>query len=118
VAEAAGEVDVVQGAGDLAVGVGGRLAVLEGDDLGERLAIALEQLAEAEHHLGASGQGAAAPLRERRHCGRDSRIDLGRARQLDLGLRLAGRGVPNRCGASRGAGRVLPVDPVADAFQR
>ena len=47
--DAAGELDALEAAGDLAEGVGAHLAVLAGDEGGELVAVPVEQLAEAEH---------------------------------------------------------------------
>ena len=48
--DAAGELDVLQAAGDLAGGVGEHLAVLGGDDRGQLVGAVVQQLAEGEQH--------------------------------------------------------------------
>ena len=52
VRDAAGELDVLQAAGDLAEGVAEHLAVLGGEQRGDLLAVGVDELPEAEHHLG------------------------------------------------------------------
>ena len=52
VRDAAGELDVLQAAGDLAEGVAQHLAVLGGEQAGDLLAVGVDELPEAEHHLG------------------------------------------------------------------
>ena len=61
----AGELDVLQPAGDFAHGVGQRLAVLERENLGDSLAIGVHQLAQLEHDLRAARQGRGPPCAER-----------------------------------------------------
>ncbi len=110
VRDAAGELDDLEAAGDLAERVGEHLAVLGGDDRGQLALALVEQLAEAEQHLGALGQRGGAPARERRARGGDRRVDVVRGREGDpLGHR-AGRRVED----VTPAGRRTVVNPTAD----
>ncbi len=80
--DAAGELDDLEAAGDRALGVGQRLAVLGGDHRRELVDVALDQLLEAEHHARALQRRGGGPA------------DLGGLRRLngggDFGLRGEG----------------------------
>ena len=65
VRDAAGELDDLQAPRHLARGVGGDLAVLLGDQLGQFGGVVADQLAECEQDRGAPGQRGAAPVRQR-----------------------------------------------------
>ena len=77
VRDAAGELDVLEPAGDLAERVGEHLAVLGGEQRGDLLAVGVDQLAQVEHHLGPPRQVRGPPRRERRLGGGDGGVDLG-----------------------------------------
>ncbi|GAB3824606.1 hypothetical protein GCM10027610_003170 [Dactylosporangium cerinum] len=62
---AGGELDVLQAAGQLTAGVGFGLAVLLADQRCDLLAVRVDELPEAEHHLGAAGQRRGPPRGER-----------------------------------------------------
>ena len=93
VGDAAGELDDLEAAGDLADGVGVHLAVLGGDDRGELVLAAVEQLAEGEHHLRTPRERGGAPAAG----GAGRRVDdlgrVGLAGQRDAAGDLAGGGV-------------------------
>ena len=114
VRDAAGELDVLEAAGHLTLGVGQHLAVLAGDDRGQVVAVGVEQLAQAEERGGASAERRRAP--RRRGLDRDLHgvVDLGGRRQRHLGRLHAARRVEDGARASRGAGFDPTVDPVPD----
>ena len=96
VRDAAGELDVLQAPGHLAQGVGEDLAVL-GVRSGQLLAVGVDQLPEVEHapRCAATGRWPARPGNAcLRHA--DGGVDLSGGGQVDLGLLLAGRRVPDR----------------------
>ena len=97
--DAAGELDDLLAAADLAEGVGDDLAVLAGDDLGQLTLAGVEQFAEVEQDLGALGQRGVPPRRERRRGGVDHRAGVLDAAQRDLTGDLTGRRVRHRGGA-------------------
>ena len=74
--DAAGELDVLETAGDLAHRIREHLAVLGGDERGDLLAVRVDQLAESEHHLGTLRQRRRAPCRERCPRRGDRGVDL------------------------------------------
>jgi hypothetical protein len=94
--------------------VGQHLAVLAGEDRGDVLLPAIDQLPEREQDLGALGERGALPARGG-GLGRGHRlIDHRRRRQRDARLDLAGRGVEHVAEALGGPLVGLPVDPVPD----
>ena len=80
VGDAARELDDLEAAGDLAQRVGVHLAVLGGDDRGELVLAAVEQLAEGEEDLGTPGQRRGAPARGARAAAGDDAGGVGLAR--------------------------------------
>jgi hypothetical protein len=110
----AGELDDLHAADDLAAGVLEDLAVLGGDQAGELVLVALEQLAEAEHHARAAGQRHVAPRGEGAPGGLDRGVDVGRVGQEHLGLLCSRGGIEHGRGARRGPGRLPAADPVLD----
>lgn len=112
VAEAAGELDDLAAAGDLAAGVVDGLAVFGGDDPPEFLLVLHEQLAEGEHHLRALGERGLRPALEGRGGGGDGGVDLRGPAEHDTGLFLSGGRVEDRLGV--GAGDRGAVDPVGN----
>ena len=100
VRQAAGQLDDLLAAGDLAERVGEHLAVFAGDDLGGLVLAFVEQFPEPEQHLGAAGQGHVPPPRERGGGGGDHRLRVGPGGQRDLlGDPAGGRVVHRRrCG--------------------
>jgi hypothetical protein len=91
--DAAGELDDLQAAGDLALGIGQGLAVLGGDQPRQRVAVAFQQLAEFEQHARAGERRGRGPAGKRRGGGSDCPIDLVRARESDAAAALAARRV-------------------------
>ena len=96
------------------VRVGQHLAVLVGDDAGERRLVAQQQLAELEHHAGAGQRRRRGPGRERGARGAHRLIDLGGARQRDAAGALAGRRVEHVAPAAACAADGLAVDEMLD----
>ncbi len=93
---AAGELDDLLAAADLAQRVGDDLAVLAGDDLGQLVLARVEQLAEVEQDRRALGQRGVAPGGERGGGRVDDRAGVLDAGQRDLAGDLAGRRVRHR----------------------
>ena len=106
------ELDHLDAALDVALGVGHRLAVLEGQQLGQLVVVVVDQLDEAHHHPGAALRIPCGPVL----LGLDGRchrsVDVGLAGHRDFGLDLAGAGVEDVSGAGGLAGGALPVDEV------
>ena len=82
---------------------------------GDLLAVGVDQLAHAEHHLGPLRQARRPPRREGRLGRRHGGVDLVDRRQVDLARLLAGRRIEHRRRAARGRLDDLAVDPVVDA---
>ena len=110
----AGELDHLEAAQDLALGVIEDLAVLGGDDPGELLDVGVEQLAEGEHHLGAAAERGLRPVSEGHARRRDRGVDVSGLGQHHLGLLFPGRRVPDWRGAGGGTARFLAADSVSD----
>ena len=106
--DAAGELDDLQAADDLALGVVEHLAVLGGMISPASSSVCVDQLAEREHHARAARQRRLAPLSNAVLGGGDGGVDVGASASSDLGLLLAGGRVPDRRGAGRGPGVSLP----------
>jgi hypothetical protein len=90
--------------------------VLRGDhrrDVGPAL---LEQLADAEHDVGALAERRRAPRRERLARRIDRGVDLGHVGEVDLVRLHAGRRIEHGSSPPRLAGNVLAADVVPDAF--
>ena len=85
--DAAGELDDLHAADDLALGVVEDLAVLGGDQPGQLVGVPVDQLAEGEHHPRAAGERHVAPRLER-VAGRPANggVDVGGLGQEHLGL--------------------------------
>ena len=114
-ADPAGELDVLEAALDLAPGVGERLAVLAGDDGGQRFAVGVEQLAERKRTaVRLASEMWLQPAKASTGRGHGG-VDVGVRRQRHLGLGDArGRVVMVRRGddvPSPGS-----VEPVADQW--
>jgi len=69
--------------------------VLSGDERCDLLAVRVDQLAEAEHDLGAPGQAGGPPRRLGGLGHGDRGVHLGRRCEVDGGLLLAGGRVPD-----------------------
>ena len=104
VRDAAGELGDLEPAGDLAEGVVEDLAVLAGDQLGDALLVAVEQLAELEQHLRALGERDGAPAVSPRLLGSgDHLVDQVGRGEIECSGDLSGCGVVDVAGAVRGA---------------
>ena len=114
VRDAAGELDDLQAALDIALGVGDHLAMLAGKQLGQVLHIGLDQALEVEHHPGAAlgidqGPGLLGANR-----GLNREINLGDGGQRDASLHLPGVGIEDVAQKARGTGDRAAVDEVGD----
>ena len=118
VGHAAGELQVLQAAGDLAEGVRRDLAVLRGQVGGELLAVGVDEVPDAEHDLGATRERRRAPRGERLASGADGRIHLVHRREVDRARLAARRRVEDRARPTRGAGDQPATDPMTDALPR
>ena len=111
--EPGGELDVLDAAADLALGIRENLAVLGRDDRGELVGALDEQVAEAEEHVGALDEARRPPCGEGGGGRGDRGVGLCRRRESDLGLHRTGRRVVDGAGALGRSGR-LAGDVVAD----
>ncbi len=111
---AAGELQIFEAPGHLALGVGEDLAMLGGDGRGHLLAVGVEQLPHAKQDLGAPGKAGGPPGREGAQGSRHSLVHLVSAGEIDFGHHLAEGGVVHGPGPARGPRYQLPVDPVTD----
>ncbi len=114
--DAAGQLDDLQAAGDLAQRVAVHLAVLGGDQRGQLLAVRVDQLAVGEQYGRTLGQRAGAPGAERLLGGGDGRVHLVHGGEGDLLLLGAGRGVVDRAERAGHALGGLSADPVVDGL--
>ena len=112
--DAAGELDDLQAAADLALGVGEDLAVLGGDQFGELVHVGRDEFAELEQHGGALGQGDVAPGIGGGAGGGDGGVQVCPVGQPQLRGDGAGGGVVDGLGAGALAGGFGAVDEVAD----
>ena len=76
VRDAAGELEVLEAARDLAQGVGRDLAVLGGQQRGDLLAVLIDEVADAEHDLRPLRKGRRAPRGKAAGGGGHGRVDL------------------------------------------
>ena len=111
---AAGELDHLQPALDVALGVGDGLAVLGGEQLGEAVELLLRQLQELEQHARAPLRVGRGPGRLRRLGIGDGLLDLRLLGEGDLGLHLAGIGIEHVAAAAGRARHLLAADEMAD----
>jgi hypothetical protein len=116
--QAAGVLDDLQAADHLALRVVQHLAVLGRHDPRDLVQVALDEVAEREHHACARGERDIAPARERRARGLHGSVDVLAFGEQDLGLLLAGRRLPDRGRSPRGTGRLPAGDPVLDGLER
>jgi hypothetical protein len=114
VGDAGGDLHDLHAALDLAGGVGHDLAVLGGDDPGQLVPVALEQLQEPEHHPGPLDHRGVAPGRVGGLGRLDGGVDVVAGGVGDLGGLLPGGRVIHGPGALGRGGDDLAVDPVVD----
>ena len=88
--------------------------MLADEDLGERVAALVQQLADAEEELGLPCERRRAPRGERLLRGLDGGVDLFDRGEVDRAGLPAGRGVVDRTAAPRRAVDAAPADPVWD----
>ncbi len=112
--DAAGELDHLQPALDVALGVREGLAVLRREKPGKIIVFGLDQLEELEHHPRAALRVGRSPGRLRGRRVGDRRLHVGLAGERDLGLHLAGVRIEHVAGASGCAGNLLAADEMAD----
>ena len=110
------ELDDFERASDLACGVGQHLAVLGGDRSAEIGAVAIDELAETEQHLGTLRERRGPPRGERGRGFVDRGTDLVGRREVDLPRLDPRRRVVHRTGPARGARYELASDPMRDAL--
>src|SRR5262249_14765727 len=114
VRNAAGELDHLEAALDVALGVGEGLAVLGGEERRELVVLLLHQLEEPEHDPGAALRIGGGPGGLRGGRVGDRLLDLALAGEGHLGLDLARVGVEHVASASRPALDLLAADEMAD----
>ena len=112
--DAAGELDDLDAARHLAGGVRQDLAVLVGDQPGQRARLAVEQFAEFEQDAGAGERRGRRPGGKRRGGSFDRPVDLGCGREGDPAASFAGRRVVDVAPAPARSLGALPVDIVVD----
>ena len=84
------------------------------DQVGDLIAPGVHDLAEGEEDICAIGERRRPPSSEGFLSYGDGLVDLCDARQGDLTLLLAGRGIEDRPGVAGCPGHALSVDPVVD----
>ena len=108
--DAAGELDHLDAARDLALGVIEGLAVLRGNLRRQLVEVGLDQVAEVEHHLGTAGRRGAGPARKRSSGGGNGVADLGSAGQRYRCDGRTGGRIEYILLAAAGAGGFCPTD--------
>ena len=93
VRDAAGVLDHLEPALDVALRVVDHLAVLGAEQVGELVAVGLDQLLEGEHHPRAPLRVGHRPVGLHRLRRRDRAVEQRRVAERDARLNLAGRGV-------------------------
>jgi hypothetical protein len=114
VGHATGELDVLEAAANLALGVGEHLAVLGGDERRDLLAVPVDEFAQVEEHLGPLGQRSGAPAEICLLGARHRRVNVGCGGQVHEGRLLAEGRVEDRALAARRARHDPTADPMAD----
>ena len=114
--DAAGELDDLESAADLALGVGEDLAVFGGDQFGELVHVGGDEFAELEQHGGALGQGDVAPGIGGSAGGGDGGVQVRPVGQPQLRGDGAGGRVVDGLGAGALAGGFGAVDEVVDGW--
>jgi hypothetical protein len=114
VRDATGELDHLEAALNVALGIGDGLAVLGGEELGERIVLLLHQFQELEQHARAALRIGRGPGRLRRLGIGDGLLHLRFGREGDLGLDLAGIRVEHVAAAAGRSRHGLAADEMAD----
>ena len=112
VRDADGELDDLDAALDVTLGVGDGLAVLDRQQLGQLIGVGVDQLDELHHHAGAALRVPRGPFLLRLDGGGDCGVDVGGRRQEHLGLHLTGARIEHVGGAGGLTGRAAAVDEV------
>lgn len=114
VRDAGGELDHLEAALDVALGVGDGLAVLGGQQPGQVLHVVLHELQELHQHPGALLRVERRPFLLRLDGVRDDGLGLGDVGEGNAGLHLTGVGVEDVGEPVGGAGDVLAPDEVGE----
>ena len=114
VRDADGELDHLDAALDVALGVRDGLAVFEGEQFGQFVDVLVDQVDELHHHAGAALRVPGGPLLLRLGGDGDGGVDVGRVGHRHLRLHLAGVGVHHVGGALGLSGRALAVDEMGN----
>ena len=113
---AAGEIDDVDAAGELAMRVGVRFAVLFRDRADDLVGVTIQKLLEAEHVLDALQRRRRAPADGRLLGGRNGGIHVLDGRERQVGRLLPRRGVVDGRDAQRCGRDLVAVDGVLDGL--
>ena len=114
---AGGELDDLDPAGDRALGVGERLAVLFGDDPRQRLLVLLHELAEAHQHARAAQGRRDAPLGPRGRRSLHGEIDVFRVAERHVANHFARRRIGHFAVALSARGDSAPADPQRQSLE-
>ena len=112
------ELHDLEPAGDLALGVVDRLAVLIGHDAGELVHVLVDELAHREHDPGPAQDTDVTPVVKRLGCRLHGRVDVGGLCEQHVCLLLAGRRVPDDTVPGRSTRGLAAADPVLDRSHR
>ena len=114
--DAARELDHLDAAHDLALGVGERLAVLGADQVGQLVNLLLEQVLEPEHDARAAQRGDRRPFGQGFPCGLHRSIDLGGAGERHASRLLADRRIEDVAVTAARAGHAPAAEPVPNVL--
>ena len=109
--DAGSELDNLDAARDLALGIGQGLAVLLGDDLGQLLPLLIHQFAKAHQNPGTPQWRRSTPRRQRRGSGRNGSLDIRRVGQRHMAHDLTSGGVGDFAIARGLCSHRLAADP-------
>ncbi len=112
----AGELDRLDAAGDLALGIGDGLAMLAADHLGQAVGIGDHQFAQLEHHGLALRVRLLGPALAGLGGGRHRAVEGGAVAVVQARDFRAGGRVEDRAGAAAAAGVKFAVDVVGDVL--
>jgi hypothetical protein len=114
VGDAAGELDHLEAALDVAAAVGDHLPVLARQQMRQLVHVRLDQALELEHHPRAALRVGRRPGRLGAVGGADGLVQQGRVGEADPGLHLAGVGIEDVAMAGRRQEHGLAVDEVGN----